>query len=261
MKSLISEFSYGYALTDELIHWRGTALTAAPVFPSLFAEGQPGGGYDLRLDRPGIPLFLQFKLSDCMTRRNANEVLNGLLDVVFYRMHLRKRSLSMQHQMLLALESQGNEVYYAAPAFHEPHELNAAYLQHRVKDRSILLEPSLIGPLPDDDEHHIAFRDNGPQYEWHFCSTGPREPLPPLSAERFLRRVQRAFRAKGSDALEEPSLARLRSQVLRTAREERIADVDIVGLDRLTLLQQIAYLSQTFLNCQMFVVQSKRRAR
>ena len=66
MKPQISEFSYGYALTDELIHWHGTNLTAAPIFPSLYQEGQVGGGYDLMLQRPGLPLFLQFKLADCM---------------------------------------------------------------------------------------------------------------------------------------------------------------------------------------------------
>jgi len=43
MKPQISEFSYGYALTDELIHWHGTNLTAAPIFPSLYQEGQVGG--------------------------------------------------------------------------------------------------------------------------------------------------------------------------------------------------------------------------
>ena len=66
MKPDIAEFNYGYALTDELIHWHGAGITAVPIFPSLYDEGQPGGGYDVKLDRGGIPLFLQFKLSDCM---------------------------------------------------------------------------------------------------------------------------------------------------------------------------------------------------
>ncbi len=68
MKPEMSEFSYGYALTDELIHWHGTSLTAAPIFPSLYQEGKSGGGYDVMLQRSGIPLFLQFKLADQMVR-------------------------------------------------------------------------------------------------------------------------------------------------------------------------------------------------
>ena len=57
MKPNISEFSYGYALTDELIHRREININSAPIFPSLYEEGQNGGGYDLFLDRPGLPLF------------------------------------------------------------------------------------------------------------------------------------------------------------------------------------------------------------
>lgn len=64
MKPDISEFSYGSAVTEALIFDHGTSITAAPIFPSLIAEGKQGGGYDLPLDRPGQPLFLQFKLSD-----------------------------------------------------------------------------------------------------------------------------------------------------------------------------------------------------
>ena len=40
MKPNISEFSYGYALTDELVHSPGSHLVGAPVFPSLYQEGQ-----------------------------------------------------------------------------------------------------------------------------------------------------------------------------------------------------------------------------
>ena len=113
MKPQISEFSYGYALTDELIHWHGTNLTAAPIFPSLYQEGQPRGGYDLMLQRLGLPLFLQFKLADCMVLRNAQEVKDHIFHVPYYRMHLRPTKHSSQHEMLLSLENQGNEVYYS----------------------------------------------------------------------------------------------------------------------------------------------------
>jgi hypothetical protein len=157
MKPDISEFSYGYALTDELIHWHGTSLTAAPVFPSLYQEGQTGGGYDVMLQRPGLPLFLQFKLSDCMIRSSAQEVQDGLFNVPYYRMHIRPARHSEQHEMLLDLESRGNEVYYLAPAFHTPEELNDSYLTHQVRARSLWLRPSIIGPLPMTNMLHSRF--------------------------------------------------------------------------------------------------------
>lgn len=37
----ISEFSYGFALTNELVSW--SKLTAASIFPSLIEEGKKGG--------------------------------------------------------------------------------------------------------------------------------------------------------------------------------------------------------------------------
>src|SRR5215472_9386227 len=101
MKPNISEFSYGYAVVDELIHWLGTPVKAAPVFPSLYQEGQDGGGWDVKLDRGGIPLFLQFKRSDGMKARSATEWRNESYSNPYYRMYLRKRNHSIKHEMLL----------------------------------------------------------------------------------------------------------------------------------------------------------------
>ena len=70
MKPKFSEFSYGYAVTEELI--KSGEVTAPPEFPSLYAEGQLGGGYDVKISF-GIPIFLQFKLSDYLSRSSAKE--------------------------------------------------------------------------------------------------------------------------------------------------------------------------------------------
>ena len=107
MKPEISEFSYGFALTNELVGW--VALSAAPVFPSLIEEGKAGGGYDVKLDRPGVPLFLQFKRSHCMVRRTAKEhqavvALGGTLNVPYYRFPITEATTSDQHELLLALD-------------------------------------------------------------------------------------------------------------------------------------------------------------
>jgi hypothetical protein len=73
MRFLISEFSYGYALTEELANGSLGQLIAAHVFPSLIQEGRAGGGYDVQLPFRGRPLFLQFKLSDSMRTSRARE--------------------------------------------------------------------------------------------------------------------------------------------------------------------------------------------
>ena len=97
MEPNFSEFSYGYALTSGLIHWHGISITATPVFPSNYQEGQPGGGYDVMLKRPGMHLFLQFKLSHCMVGSNAKEVRAGMFAPPFYRMYLRPTRHSRHH--------------------------------------------------------------------------------------------------------------------------------------------------------------------
>jgi hypothetical protein len=105
----ISEFSYGFALTQELIVIAGEPLRAAPIFPSLIEEGKAGGGYDVNLDIPGFPLFLQFKRADCMVRRTAAEARNPHnFPLPFYRMKITERRRSAQHDMLLQLDDGHN---------------------------------------------------------------------------------------------------------------------------------------------------------
>lgn len=62
MKPEMSEFSYGFAFTNELITVPGAYVVGALEVPSLQKEGKPGGGYDVKIPF-GSPLFLQFKLS------------------------------------------------------------------------------------------------------------------------------------------------------------------------------------------------------
>jgi hypothetical protein len=52
MKPVISEFSYGFALVNELLKLTGYGFNAVPVFPSLYQEGQTGGGFDVFLNSP-----------------------------------------------------------------------------------------------------------------------------------------------------------------------------------------------------------------
>src|SRR5262249_10714370 len=124
----LSEFSYGFALTHELVGRIGP-LRAAPIFPSLLEEGKAGGGYDVNLNAPGFPLYLQFKRADCMTRSSAREIAQfGLpLNLPYYRMKVTERKRSAQHELLLELDDGNNQVFYASPCFHTVPELNDAW--------------------------------------------------------------------------------------------------------------------------------------
>ncbi len=125
MKSLISEFSFGYALTEELTSGVHGGVTGAPVFPTQNQEGVVGG-YDVEIPFEGVPIFLQFKLSDYLFRRSAKEWND--FGGSYYRMHLRPTRFSDQQQLLIDWEALGNETFYVAPEFHEQDELNEFYL-------------------------------------------------------------------------------------------------------------------------------------
>src|SRR5208282_3952523 len=102
MTPKISEFSYGFALTNEIVGW--APIGAAPLFPSLIEEGKAGGGYDVKLDMPAAPLYLQFKRADCMRRRTAREISEHTLtlSIPFYRFKITESGKSDQHELLLA---------------------------------------------------------------------------------------------------------------------------------------------------------------
>lgn len=91
METRLTEFSYGYCVTEELANGSGTGLKAAPYFPSLYAEGKKGGGFDVKI---GSALFLQFKLCEEMRRRTALETQRGLLQPPFFRFWLHRKDRS-----------------------------------------------------------------------------------------------------------------------------------------------------------------------
>jgi hypothetical protein len=158
MNSQITEFSYGFALTHELINNNALLLGAtAPEFPSLSQEGAPGGGYDVALDF-GTFLFLQFKLSEYMIRNTAGEA--ATLGVPYYRFWIMPPSESQQHPMLLELEQTGGLVYYAAPVFWTQDEFNNAFTHHLIAPGSLFVPPNSIGVIQGAMWHPVAFNEN-----------------------------------------------------------------------------------------------------
>jgi hypothetical protein len=258
MRANISEFSYGFAITSELVQ-APEGVTAAPVFPSLIAEGQQGGGWDVRLDRPGVPLFLQFKLCDRMTRRTCREALQAGFNVPCYRMHLRPARFSQQHEMLLDLEATGQEVYYCAPMFHQPEELNEAFMQSCVRARSIWIRPSDIGPLPDDNDHHLSFEPGSP---WTFFSE-PRRLEAKRGFEDVATELTERLRKRGRIDISRQHLEGLAEAIASIADRrrdisQRQRDVARKVARPAAPHQRVAYYASVFLESQLFIVQERQ---
>lgn len=269
MKPDISEFSYGFAITRELVDWSGQPLTAAPLLPSLSKEGKLG--YDLKLDSFGFPIFLQFKTSDYMKKRNAKEVQQRVLDPPFYRMYLRSRRYSNQHELLLQLEDKGNLVYYVAPAFYAQQQFNAHYRKQTTAINSIFIRPCQIGEINDDDTHCVSFKNCHSQ-AYRFST-----PIQIQQSIDFTNFTNEALRKAKSEIkaslrnnlqwsvwnminiLQESELGLLRYQ-LQESYNLLTGDVESYWFEETpSMLQQIDSLVRVFFDSQIFIV-SERRA-
>lgn len=185
-----SEFSYGYAMTENLINGGFLyGVRGAPVFPSLYEEGKASGGYDVEIPRIGTPLFLQFKIPQVVTR--ASKKTPPMYRMPYYRMHLRIASHSTQHQSLLEHEKQGRLVFYAAPFFHTTEVLNASFDKKEVPRQSIFVRPSQIGSL-DDRPHFIAYSHGQRNVAWLYSE--PREVEGSINSDKFFSNIQRSVR-------------------------------------------------------------------
>lgn len=253
----ISEFSYGYALTETLIGTLPFRLRAAPIFPSLSDEGKPGGGYDAEIPFPGFPLFLQFKLSHRMVRHSALEAQLGLLSTPFFRMHLRPTKHSQQHPMLLDLEATGAHVFYATPHFDSPAELNDAYVNRKVFERSVFFRPSEIGNLPDDDHHHVSFKNGHPAY---LCSDDPRMIRESgTDKNRFLTDVEEGYWKSERILPKEESIRSWNERLISIIEKHRryfrwYGDNTVTVLRNRSPANAFAYLARTFFGCNIIVL-------
>jgi hypothetical protein len=158
-----SEFTYGYVLTDTLVRVVLPGLKRAPFFPSLIAEGSTGGGYDVQIPAFPLPLFLQFKIPQVITRRSSLTPTGYWPP--YYRLQLRTKKPD-QHSLLLELERREPLVFYVAPLFHTTADLDRHFVRKTAHAQSVFISPSAIGKL-DSASHHVAYQPGAATYWLH----------------------------------------------------------------------------------------------
>jgi hypothetical protein len=253
-----SEFSYGYAVTQELASGRFGSLVAAPIFPSLVREGQSGGGYDIQLPFVGAPLFLQFKLSHYLYRSNARQWRLYLSP--YYRMYLRPLRYSDQHNLLIDLENSGKEVRYIAPKFHTVEELNDAYVSRSVYDRSAVFSPVDIGNVPTIGQHYLTFNSSS-RYAF-LWSKEPKELKQPHSSEDFISLLLKYVKERGSrinnltfELLNEDMIKILDNRAKETNRLKQFQTQIKSQKERIREASNFAaYLARLFFDAELFIV-------
>ncbi|WP_294539416.1 hypothetical protein [uncultured Rhodoblastus sp.] len=234
MKIGYTEFSYGFAFTENLIRASSSKLKGAPIFPNLLQEASLG--YDVKLSLPSCSLFFQFKLPERMVRKTAEH--HGILglSVPFFRFPIMRRDLSGQHNCLLELEKkQRGNVYYVAAEAETLTDFDTSYLAGAVHKQSIYISPLTIGKIIDNEQHYICYQD-GLSYAV-FCSN-PQE----IAYRRFGEvnsELQERMTADGAQALDQvvasshDTVMELVSPQMRSAegqiRQRVRARLDMIG--------------------------------
>ena len=268
-----SEFSYGYAMTDNILHSGLPHSSLAPIFPSLFAEGRPGGGYDVMIPLRPVPIFLQFKIPQ-VVRRWSNQTPPGF-DVPYLRMHLRTWRPD-QLRLLLDLENTGKLVYYATPDFWTKRKLDEHFTNGRVHERSWYIRPTRIGIL-DDQQHYVAYRLGNnvgwrhsklERLEGHFDAenfarelNGAVQKAKPQEPLSFLRQIKhdiaditRTEISELKPQLSEPEIYTEEREPTKSKTTDSGAKADKKQrrLIRRTM-REVAYLSQVRLGCSFLI--------
>jgi hypothetical protein len=141
----LSEFSYGYGVTREVeLQLASVGLRPIPFLPNLLHEAVLG--FDVRFDRPGAALLLQFKLGEALQRFRRNDTSKPPppLEKPFWRFSIDTAEQDGQFDLLLKAEQARAEVYYVAPRFTSWDTYVSEFQSERVLYESLLLRPSEI---------------------------------------------------------------------------------------------------------------------
>ncbi|MBI2872621.1 MAG: hypothetical protein HYY00_05455 [Chloroflexi bacterium] len=253
MRAAFSEFSYGFAFTYSFLK-NLPGIRSAPVLPSLLSEGQQGG-FDLKLDYPGMPVFFQFKLSDYLIRSNAK--LWQFYGRPYYRVEITSLRRSKQHNLLKRLATNvTRDVFYAAPLFTSAGAFNQAFLADEVDARSAWISLERLPYLKDYGQHYVTFADPH-RPKWN--TTEPPEELDAdFSSEHLLADVRRRIETRNIPEITRSYLERLREDLTGIVRAEELTTLVPqfrTSVDRPELLRDIQFLLTTFLNASMVILQ------
>ena len=250
MKRKVSEFSYGFVLTHELVNAYGYLATDSPQETrrkkkkdSEAAADEPQSGY---------PMLLQFKASEYMKRRNAGE--SKLVGLPYFRFALHRKTQSNQHQLLIELEKKGCAVFYATPKIHEAVNLNSAFFDHQVVASSLFVNPGEIGELPDNQSHRVVF--SGRTEDVYLCSK-PRKLDGVIHGADFAETVRRVVSGREPRSLDEVFYIHLAEEMVSlVSPNRRIFDELSRGKVEMGASTFANYLAKTLFDCELLIVPS-----
>ena len=247
MKRKVSEFSYGFVLTHELVNAFGFLPTDTPLASKRKKKSNEADADDVQR---GYPLLLQFKASEYMKRRNAGE--SKLVGLPYFRFAIHRKTQSNQHQMLIELEKKGNLVFYATPKIHEAVNLNSAFFDHQVVALSLFVSPREIGELPDNESHRVVFSNR--VEEVYFCPLQQRLNRV-IQGEKFTEAVRRQLADVEPAVLDDEFYHRIASDMASlVSPNRRIFDELTRGKVQMSAAMFAGYLARTLFDCNLLII-------
>jgi hypothetical protein len=139
-KCEFSETQFSFCYTFEFIE-SYCPWSIIPYFPNTYIEGQPGHGFDVRIDGH---LYFQFKIPKHITQqRIANTRQWETFNKAFYRCKINTDE--EQYKLLKQLKNPDNEVFYITPDFHENRVISSHYHTRQIVNNSAVFS---IDDLP-----------------------------------------------------------------------------------------------------------------
>lgn len=251
MRSELSEFSYGFAITAELRDLFWPWVVEAPIFPTLRAEAQLG--WDVRFPVNGRSFFLQFKVADALTRATAAEWSD--YGAPYYRFPLHRLSRSDQHNRLRTLAATEPFVFYVAPRFHTLFEFNQSYRKTNVAPDSVWIPLSSLPAVTDDLQHHLTYRTGT---DVRFASPESEPVGKAVSGEALRGHIVRQLEAE-KHILTTENFLELRSSLLRIVSQARVRYVPEMAMPTdmqsgFQLFKDITYLTRTYFGAEFLLI-------
>lgn len=253
MKRKVSEFAYGFVLTHELVRSHGYLPTDVPLPGSEKTRKKAKAEREEEPPPQGYALFLQFKASEFMKRKNAGE--SKLVGLPYFRFPIYRKTQSNQQALLSELEKRGYTVFYATPKMHEAVNLNGAFFDERVVAHSVFVSPQEIGELPDNQNHRVVFSSttNGV----YFCPKRRRLERA-IHGEDFAAAIQQILLAKEPEQLDDEFFHRLASDMVSlVSPNRRIFDELSRGKFEMTAATFANYLARTLFDCELLIIPAK----
>jgi hypothetical protein len=245
MKRRVSEFAYGFVLTHELVETRGWLRVSEPAADSR-GRGRKTGG-----EPPtGYPIFIQFKASDYLKRRNAGE--SKLVGLPYFRFAIHRKTQSPHQELLMGMAGKGHLVYYATPKIHEAVNLNSAFFDRQIVAGSLFVAPGEIGELPDNETHRVVF--SGRHENVYLCPEGRRlEQV--IHGEHFAAKIGELTAAREPERLDEAFYLHLATDMLSlVSPNRRIFDELSRGKLAMSAATYANYLARTLLDSELLIV-------